>query len=115
MMSMRSGAQKKTKPGIARNLNVLLHPLYFSPSCAAQRYHSSHHVFRRFGSFDRRISLVVQEYLRKKFTPTRFAIAEDVSTIVIDVGTNTTKAGYAGEDHPRFVIPSVRDFSVMAI
>jgi hypothetical protein len=34
--------------------------------------------------------------------------AEDVSTIVIDVGTNTTKAGYAGEDHPRFVIPSVR-------
>lgn len=34
--------------------------------------------------------------------------ADDVSAVVIDIGTHSTKAGYAGEDTPRCVIPSVR-------
>eukprot|EP01122_Echinamoeba_exundans_P013103 TRINITY_DN5665_c0_g1_i1.p1 TRINITY_DN5665_c0_g1~~TRINITY_DN5665_c0_g1_i1.p1 ORF type:complete len:210 (-),score=62.07 TRINITY_DN5665_c0_g1_i1:46-675(-) len=31
---------------------------------------------------------------------------DDVSAVVIDIGTHSTKAGYAGEDTPRCVIPS---------
>lgn len=31
---------------------------------------------------------------------------DDVSAIVIDVGTDTTRLGYAGEDQPQCVTPS---------
>lgn len=32
---------------------------------------------------------------------------DEVSAIVVDIGTCTTKAGYAGEDSPKSVFPSV--------
>lgn len=41
-------------------------------------------------------------------TELSLAYKDDVSAVVIDLGTHTTKAGYAGEDTPRCVIPSVR-------
>ena len=31
---------------------------------------------------------------------------DEVSAIVVDMGTTCTKAGYAGEDCPKYVIPS---------
>jgi len=31
---------------------------------------------------------------------------DEVSAIVVDMGTTCTKAGFAGEDCPKFVIPS---------
>lgn len=34
-------------------------------------------------------------------------IADEVSAIVIDLGSHTCKAGYAGEDAPKAVFPSV--------
>ena len=34
--------------------------------------------------------------------------ADEVSAIVIDLGSHTCKAGYAGEDAPKAVFPSVR-------
>lgn len=34
-------------------------------------------------------------------------IADEVSAIVIDLGSHTCKAGYAGEDTPKAVFPSV--------
>ena len=34
--------------------------------------------------------------------------ADEVNAIVLDVGTYQVKAGYAGEDTPKFVFPSVR-------
>jgi hypothetical protein len=33
--------------------------------------------------------------------------ADEVNAVVLDVGTYHTKAGYAGEDTPKFVFPSV--------
>lgn len=36
-------------------------------------------------------------------------VADEVSAIVIDLGSHTCKAGYAGEDSPKAVFPSVRD------
>ena len=35
-------------------------------------------------------------------------LADEVSAIVLDVGSYTVKAGYAGEDTPKAVYPSVR-------
>jgi actin-related protein len=37
------------------------------------------------------------------------APADEVSAIVIDVGSYSCKAGYAGDDAPKAVFPSVRD------
>lgn len=34
---------------------------------------------------------------------------DDVNAIVIDIGSSTVKAGYAGEDAPKAVYPSVRE------
>lgn len=34
-------------------------------------------------------------------------LADEVSAIVIDLGSHTCKAGYAGEDAPKAVFPSV--------
>ena len=36
----------------------------------------------------------------------RVACEDEVGAVVVDVGSSTTKAGYAGEDHPKCVIPS---------
>jgi len=36
---------------------------------------------------------------------------DEVSAIVIDLGSHTCKAGYAGEDAPKAVFPSVSVFS----
>lgn len=36
---------------------------------------------------------------------------DEVSAIVIDLGSHTCKAGYAGEDAPKAVFPSVSDSS----
>ena len=33
---------------------------------------------------------------------------DEVSALVMDIGSTCTKAGYAGEDCPKFVFPSVR-------
>jgi actin-related protein len=33
--------------------------------------------------------------------------ADEVNGIVIDIGSSTVKAGYAGEDTPKAVFPSV--------
>jgi actin-like protein 6A len=33
-------------------------------------------------------------------------VADEVSAVVIDMGTTSTKAGFAGEDSPKYVIPS---------
>ena len=33
---------------------------------------------------------------------------DEVSAVVVDIGSTCTKAGYAGEDCPKFVFPSVR-------
>eukprot|EP00962_Isochrysis_galbana_P018964 scaffold5504_cov101-Isochrysis_galbana.AAC.1 len=35
-------------------------------------------------------------------------LADEVSAVVMDIGSSTTKSGYAGEDCPKFVVPSVR-------
>lgn len=40
---------------------------------------------------------------------------DDVAAVVIDIGTHTTKAGYAGEDTPRCVIPTVRPAVLFSI
>ena len=32
---------------------------------------------------------------------------DEVSAVVLDMGSSCTKSGYAGEDSPKFVIPSV--------
>ena len=36
------------------------------------------------------------------------SLLDDVNAIVIDIGSATVKAGYAGEDAPKAVYPSVR-------
>lgn len=36
---------------------------------------------------------------------------DDVNAIVIDIGSSTVKAGYAGEDAPKAIYPSVRSQS----
>lgn len=33
---------------------------------------------------------------------------DEINAIVVDVGSNTVKAGFAGEDQPKSVFPSVR-------
>ena len=38
-------------------------------------------------------------------------LADEVSAIVIDLGSHSCKAGYAGEDTPKAVFPSVSSFS----
>lgn len=38
---------------------------------------------------------------------------DEVSAIVIDLGSHTCKAGYAGEDAPKAVFPSVSVFSTL--
>ena len=35
-----------------------------------------------------------------------FHVADEVSALVIDIGTQTTRAGYAGEEIPRCVVPT---------
>ena len=37
-------------------------------------------------------------------------LADEVSAIVIDLGSHSCKAGYAGEDTPKAVFPSVSSF-----
>ena len=37
---------------------------------------------------------------------TFFALVDDVSSAVIDIGSEETRAGYSGEDTPRCVLPS---------
>ena len=39
-----------------------------------------------------------------KLAPSR--IADEVSAVVIDIGSTCTKSGYAGEDCPKFVVPT---------
>lgn len=39
-----------------------------------------------------------------------FFASDEVSAIVVDLGTHTCKAGYAGEDAPKAVFPSVSQF-----
>ena len=34
--------------------------------------------------------------------------SDEVNAIVLDIGTDAVKAGYAGEDTPKYVFPSVR-------
>jgi hypothetical protein len=38
----------------------------------------------------------------------KYILADEVNAIVLDVGTYQVKAGYAGEDAPKFICPSVR-------
>lgn len=35
-----------------------------------------------------------------------FLFADEVSALVLDIGSSTTRAGYAGEDAPRCVVPT---------
>jgi hypothetical protein len=39
-------------------------------------------------------------------------VADEVSAIVLDLGSHSCKAGYAGEDQPKCVFPSVRYLSL---
>lgn len=39
--------------------------------------------------------------------------ADEVSAIVLDLGSHTCKAGYAGEDAPKAVFPSVGVSSIV--
>lgn len=39
--------------------------------------------------------------------------ADEVSAIVVDLGSHTCKAGYAGEDAPKAVFPSVSSSSIL--
>lgn len=41
--------------------------------------------------------------------------ADDVGAVVVDVGTQFTKIGHAGEDSPRYCIPSVCPVSAIAV
>jgi len=41
--------------------------------------------------------------------------SDEVSAIVIDLGSHTCKAGYAGEDAPKAVFPSVSAFITLSI
>lgn len=41
--------------------------------------------------------------------------ADEVNAIVVDIGSCTTKAGYAGEDTPKCVFPSVRSLALSSI
>lgn len=36
-----------------------------------------------------------------------FLLADEVNALVIDLGSSTVKAGYAGEDTPKALFPSV--------
>ena len=45
---------------------------------------------------------------RVLFFPLVSFLADEVSAIVIDVGYTNCKAGFAGEDNPKAVFPSVR-------
>lgn len=38
---------------------------------------------------------------------------DEVSAIVLDLGSHTCKAGYAGEDAPKAVFPSVSVFNIV--
>lgn len=40
------------------------------------------------------------------FSPRRLPLADEISAVVIDIGTHTTRAGYAGEEAPRCAIPT---------
>lgn len=40
--------------------------------------------------------------------PTLFIYTDEVNAVVLDIGTYAVKAGYAGEDTPKYVFPSVR-------
>lgn len=42
-----------------------------------------------------------------------FDLSDEVSAIVVDLGSHTCKAGYAGEDAPKAVFPSVRIVSLL--
>jgi hypothetical protein len=48
--------------------------------------------------------------LSSLFQPQTLSL-DDVNAIVIDIGSSTVKAGYAGEDAPKAVYPSVRSQS----
>ena len=39
-----------------------------------------------------------------------FTGADEVNAVVVDVGSSTVKAGYAGEDAPKAVFPSVSSY-----
>lgn len=41
--------------------------------------------------------------------------SDEVSAIVVDLGSHTCKAGYAGEDAPKAVFPSVSVLSLVLI
>ena len=41
--------------------------------------------------------------------------SDEVSAIVVDLGSHTCKAGYAGEDAPKAVFPSVRANSTLSL
>ncbi|KAH6755417.1 actin-related proteins 4A [Perilla frutescens var. hirtella] len=47
--------------------------------------------------------------------PTCMKEVDEVSAIVIDLGSHTCKAGYAGEDAPKAVFPSVRAGSTLSL
>lgn len=49
------------------------------------------------------------------FLSVKFLLPDEVSAIVIDLGSHTCKAGYAGEDAPKAVFPSVSALSPSAI
>lgn len=44
-----------------------------------------------------------------------FVETDEVSAIVIDLGSHTCKAGYAGEDAPKAVFPSVSLFLTLTL
>lgn len=54
---------------------------------------------------------LVQLSLQHSFVLTHASVdADEVNGIVIDIGASTVKAGYAGEDTPKAVFPSVCHF-----
>ena len=43
------------------------------------------------------------------------AVADEVNAIVLDLGAGSVKAGYAGEDTPKAVFPSVRTATLLVL
>lgn len=41
------------------------------------------------------------------------AATDEVNAVVLDLGTYQAKVGYAGDDTPKYVFPSVRQYPVM--
>lgn len=59
------------------------------------------------------------EYLKHGYVDAKFTflslclLSDEVSAIVVDLGSYSCKAGYAGEDAPKAVFPSVTFISCM--